>query len=94
MDFVNFVNDNTHYTSKKNTNELIESLEKFSNTLFQWLKDNRFKRNSDECHLIVITNQKTNVKIRKLYIENSDCEKLLWTKIDTKLTFDCHVSES
>ena len=55
--------------------------------------DSLFKGNSDKCHLIVSTNQKTNVNIGEFDIESSDYEKLLGVKIDNKLTFDCHVSD-
>ena len=53
MDIANFANDNTLCTSAKKTDELIEFLEKASNTLFQWFTDNLFKGNPDKCHLIV-----------------------------------------
>ena len=35
VDIANFADDNTPYTSAQNTDKLIESLEKASNTLFQ-----------------------------------------------------------
>ena len=93
VDFANFVNNNMPYISEKNTDELIESREKARNTLLQWFKDNLFKGNPGKCYLIVITNLKINVNVGEFYIESSDCEKLLGVKIDTKLTFGCHVSD-
>lgn len=36
------------------------------------------------------TNQKANVDIEELNIENSDYDKLLGIKIDNEFTFDCH----
>ena len=73
--------------------ELIESLEKALNTLLQWFKDNHFKGNPDKCHLIVSTNQKSNVNVEGFIIESNDCEKLSGIKIDSKLAFDRHVSD-
>ena len=92
MDIANFAYANTPHTSTKNTVELIESLEKASNTLFQWFKHNIFKGNPGKFRLIVTNNQKTNVNLEKFNIDSSDCEKLLGIKIDNKLTFDCHIS--
>ena len=92
VDIANFDNNNTPYTSSKNTDEFIESLEKAPNTLFQWFTSNLFKGNPDKSHLIVKKNQKTNVNIREYNIESSDGDNSLGVKIDNKLTFDCHVS--
>ena len=83
-DIASFTNDNTLYTSVKKTGELIESLEKCSNTLFQWFKGKFFKGNCDKCHLMVSTDQKANVNMDKFNIESSDCEKLLGFKIDKR----------
>ena len=93
MDIANFADDNTPFTSANNTDDLIDSLEKASSSLFKWFKDNLFKGNPDKCHLLVSTNEKTKINIGEFSIENSDCEKLLGVKIDNKLTFDYHVSD-
>ena len=44
VDFANFVDDNTPYSLEENTDVLIESLEKVSNILLQWFKDNLIKK--------------------------------------------------
>ena len=79
-----------HLVLLQKIQSLLESLEKVSNTLFQWFMDNPFKGNFNKCHLIVSTNQ--NVNIGEYDIESSNCEKILWVKIDNKLAFDFHVS--
>ena len=76
VDIINFADDNAPYPSAKNTDELISSLGKASDTLFKWFKDNRVKDHPDKSRLIVSTNQKTKGN------ENSDCEKLLGVKIN------------
>ena len=93
VDIANFADDNTPFTSAKNIDDLIDSLEKASSSLFKWFKDNLFQGNPDKRHLLVNTNENTKTNIGELLIENSDCEKLLGVKIDNKLTFDCHVSD-
>ena len=92
MDIAKFADDNTPITSANNIDDLIDSLEKVSSSLFKWFKDNLFKCNPDKCHLLVSTNEKTKINIVEFSIENSDCEKLLGAKIDNNLRFDCHVS--
>ena len=92
VDIANFADDITPFTSANNIDNLIDSLEKASSSLFKWFKNNLFKGNTDKCHLLVSTNEKTKINIKEFSIENSHCEKLLGVKIDTKLTFDCHVS--
>ena len=91
MDIANFADDNTPYTFVKKINELIESLEKTLNTLFQWLKDSIFKGNPNKCHLLVLI--KNLLNIGEFDKENSYYEKLLGVKIDNEFTFDCHVSD-
>ena len=93
VDIANFADDNTPITSANNTDDLIDSLEKVSSSLFKWFKDNLFKGNPDKCHLFVSTNEKAKINIGEFSIENSDCEKLLGAKIDNNLRFDCHVSD-
>ena len=93
VDIANFADDNTPFISANNIDDLIDSLEKASSSLFKWFKDNLCKGNPDKCHLLVSTNEKTKINIGEFSIENSGCEKLLGVKIDNKLTFDCHVSD-
>ena len=92
-DIANFADDNIPFTSANNIDDLIDSLEKASSSLFKWFKDNLFKGNPDKCHLLVRTNEKTKIDIGEFSIENSDCEKLLGIRIDNKLKFDYYVSD-
>ena len=89
----NFADDKTPFTSANNIDDLIDSLEKASSSLFKWFKGNFFKGNPDKCRLLVSTNEKTKINTGEFSIENSDYEKLLGVKIDNKLTFGCHVSD-
>ena len=50
------------------------------------------KINEGKCHLIVSTNEFTEIQIGDFSIKNSGSEKLLGVKIDSKLNFDCHVN--
>ena len=68
--------------------DVIKSLEDNSINLFKWFLDNQMKVNSDKCHLIIIKQSCTNLKIGNINIENSTCEKLLLVKVDNKLNFN------
>ena len=72
VDIANFADDNTPFTSANNIDDLMDSLEKASSSLFKWFKDNLFKGNPDKCHLLVSTNGKTKINIGEFSIENSD----------------------
>ena len=47
--------------------------------LFRWFSNNQMKVNTDKCHLIVSKN------------ENTNCEKLLGIKVDSRLNFNEHL---
>ena len=47
-----------------------------------------------KCHLIVSTNELTEIQIGGFSIKNSASEKLLSVNIDTKLNSDCHANHS
>ena len=50
------------------------------------------KVNADKCHLLVNTNSTVSVNIEEFAVNNSNEEKLLGIKTDTKLSFENHVS--
>ena len=50
------------------------------------------KTSEDKCHLIVSTNELTEIEVGDFSIKNSANEKLLDVNIDRKLNFDCHVN--
>ena len=67
--------------------DVIRILENDSVKLFKWFSDNMMKANKDKCHLIVGTNEHVSMKLDNIEIENSNCERLLGVKIDSKLNF-------
>ena len=50
------------------------------------------KANADKCHLLVTRDTDVTAKIGELDVKNSMEEKLLAVKIDSKLSFENHVS--
>ena len=92
-DVAHFADDNTPYLSAKNVDDVIESLERASVSLFRCFENNVLKGNVDKCHFLVSTSQEVSLNVNNFKIKNSDCEKLLGVKFDSKLRFDQHITD-
>ena len=90
VDFASYADDNTIYDAGDNIDEVIFSLQESCKNLFKWFADNRMKTNGDKCHLIVSTNELTEIQIGDFLIKNSGSKKLLGVNIGSKLNFDCN----
>ena len=88
IDIANFADDNTPYLSAKNVEDVIESIERASVSLFRWFENNLLKGNADKCHFLVSTSQEVSLNVNNFKIKNSDYEKRLGVKFDSKLRFD------
>ena len=91
-DIASYADDNTPYCSSFSLDKVINKLEACTNNLFKWFHENHMKANADKCHLLVTSNSAVSANIQELVINNSNEEKLLGIKIDTKLSFENHVS--
>ena len=93
MDIANYADDNTSYATANDIESLIASLEEASKSLFTWFDNNLMKSNADKCHLLVISNEKVTIKTGRHEIANTKREKLLGVHLDSRLSFDYHISE-
>ena len=93
IDIANFADDNTPYLSAKNVEDVIESLERASVSLFRWFENNLLEGNADKCHFLVSTSKEGSLNVNNFNIKNSDCEKLFGVKFDSKLRFDQHITD-
>ena len=91
-DFVSCADDNTIYDIGGSINDVIAPLQDSSEKRLQWFSDNQLKGNTNKCHLIVSSDDPTEIQVGESVIKNTTCEKLLGIKIDNKLTFDEHIS--
>ena len=87
IDFASYADDSTLYVSSDSIVDLIRILENDSIKLFKWFSVNMMKANKDKCHLIVSSDEHVSMKLEKIEIEGSNCERLLGVKIDSKLNF-------
>ena len=81
---------NTPYVIVDDVNGVIESLEKASKDLFEWLEHTFSKSNADKCHSWQMTNAVSSsgtvsLRVSKYDIKISECEKLLGAKFENKL---------
>ena len=73
-DIANFADDNAPYFSAKNVEDVIESLERASVSLFRWFENNLLKGNANKFHFLVSTSQEVSLNVNNFKIKNSDCE--------------------
>ena len=84
--------DNTPYASSRNLDAVINKLEEITNNLFHWFRNNHRKANADKCHLLVTGNYDASANINEFEIESIKNEKLLDMSIDTRLSFEHHIT--
>ena len=86
--------DNTPYNFdfNKQLGNVISNLEKSTNSLLNWFRENHMKANSDKCHLLVSSDERCTAKIEDFSIKNSTEEKLLGVKFDSDLSFETHIT--
>ena len=68
------------------------TIEKTSKNLFKWFSGIEMRGNSRKCHLILSTDETTEIQMGESLIK-SNGEKLLSLKIDFKLTFNKHINK-
>ena len=90
-DIASSADDNQPYNFGFNLDNLINNLEKSTNSLLNWFRQNHMKANADKYHLLVSSDKVCTAKIEDFTIENSNEEKLLGVKFDSNISFEEHV---
>ena len=62
-------------------------------SLCRWFESNFLKGNADKYHFLVRTSQEVSLNVNTFKIKNSDCEKLLGVKFNSKHKFDQHIAD-
>ena len=83
---------NTQYNFDFNLDNVISNLEKSTNSLLNWFRENHMKANVDKCHLLVNFDEICIAKIEDFSIKNSTKGKLLGIKFDSNPSFESHVT--
>ena len=90
-DFASYADDNTCYVSVDTIDEVIKRLEPASVNLFKWIVDNQMKANQDKCNLIFSKNENVSMHIGTFQIKNTNREKLLGIKVDSRHNLNEHL---
>ena len=61
--FSNYADDNTIYDSANSIDEIISSLQKSAEKLFQCFSHNQIKRNTNKWHLIVSSDEPIEIRV-------------------------------
>ena len=89
-----YADDTTPYTLKDNMESVMAKLEEDSILLIDWINNNYMKANPEKFHILLSEKDETlAVNVDKHKIFNRGGEKLLGITIDSKLSFDEHVSK-
>ena len=91
-DIASYADDNTPYNFDFSLDNVISNLEKSTNSLLNWFRENHMKANADKCALLVSSNESCTAKIEDFSTKNSTGEKLLGVKFDYNLSFENHVT--
>ena len=94
----NYADDNTISYFSKTIPDLVNVLEKESNTALNWLENNHMIANPEKFHALIVkkNQEKTSgqlINIKDKQIKTEEQVKLLGVNIDFKLNFDLHISK-
>ena len=94
IDIVVYADDNTPYLMDVNCNSVIENLQFSAGEMSKWFSHNYMLLNADKCHLLLTGPDSPSQTMRfgTEVLSPSDGEKLLEIFIDSKLTFENHIS--
>ena len=90
-DIARYGDDNTPYNFNFNLDNAINNLEKSTNSLLNWFRENHMKANADKYNLSVSSYESCTAEIEDFSIKNSTEEKLLRVKFDSNLSFESRV---
>ena len=95
-DVFNYADDNTLGCEGKDVPELQTKLEKASSMMLNWFDENGMQANPEKFQFIVFDrkeNGQHNIHVNGIEIKSQQMVKLLGVHIDSKLTFNYHISQ-
>ena len=94
LDICNYADDNSPFTVAPNMPTVLTQLENESKLLLNWISNNQLKANPNKFHLVLSEKDTSlSIQVAGFDIKNQQSAKLLGIKIDSKLTFNEHVSD-
>ena len=92
-DLISYTDDNTPLVVSDNISDVISPLQEIGGKLLIWFSNNQVKLNTDNCYLLLNTQDQNFLKIGNFYINNSFCEKWLVITFDCKLKLSNHIKD-
>jgi len=92
IDIASYADDNTPYVVDETITKVIDTLATSCNKMIEWFKYNKMKVNPDKFHLLLNSTLDSEIFINSVPIKNSNSEVLLGIEIDSKLSFDLHIT--
>ena len=75
-DIASYADDNTPHNFEFSLNNVISNLDKSTNSLLNWFRENHMKANAYKCHLVVYSDESCTAKIEDVSIKNTIEKKL------------------
>ena len=91
-DIESYGDDNTLYSAQKNRETVINTIEAWSQVVFDWFRDNFMKSNSGKNHLLMSGTETNQENINGFMIKSSQKEIILSMNLDSELNFEDHVN--
>ena len=91
--FTGYADDNTPFVVRDNIADVIKALEEIGKDLWNWFLNNEMKLNTNQCRLILNSQEPNTLKIGDLHISNSLSEKILGITFDCKFKFNKHIED-
>ena len=92
IDITSYADDNNLYSAQKNRETVINTIDTFSQVLFDWFSDNFMKANSGKSHLLMSNPETTHANVDGSTIKSSQKEILLGINLNSELKFEDHVN--
>ena len=92
FEVASYADNTTPFSDGKDNDCVIKNIEQSSSALFEWLKKNYMKVNTDKSHLLMSGNSNVISVIDSNLIESENEQVPLGILIDSKLTFKSHVN--
>ena len=94
LDISNYADDISRNECAPYCDKSKENLESTIYKIFNWFKDNSFKRNSTKCLFFLSPYQPATLNIDGSIIKSSNVQKLLGVTIRSNFTFEEHISNA
>ena len=92
--FTGYADDNTPFVIRGNITDVIKALDEIGENLVNWFSNNEMKLHTDNCHLLLNSQEPNIFKKGDLHINNRLSKKVIGITFDCKLKFNKHIEDN